>query len=1225
MIFRRNVLFPLLALALLFASAHVMFGQLDQGTITGVVQDPTGAVIANAAVTLTDVDEGQMWKTKTDGTGVFSFPSTRIGDYKVTAAAPNFQTTTQTNLHLNIQQRLNVTITLKPGAQTEVVTVTTEAALMQTQDSSVGQTMTAQDINSIPLAGRNWVYIAQLAPGAALPTASRGAGKGDFNANGQRAEENNFILDGVDNNANVVDFYNGASYVVNPPPDALAEFNVQTSDYSAEFGHSAGAVVNASIKSGTNSFHGSLWEYVRNNDLGEAATPTWAGGNGTVPPYHQNIFGATLGGPFLKNKLFFFADTQANRVVFNSPHTFSVPSLLERTGDFSELLAQNGALIGQSGTPVQLYTQDPTGVNPPTAIPNNCMVATCASGGGAGLTLNKYALQVLSEYPKPGGNANASAGLLYNNYSAVYPVIDNTFQWDARMDWTIGGKDSAYSRYSYFNEVGSNWGSVPVLGPILDGGGFGDGKNKNYGANYMASETHTFAPTLVNEARFGFNYLHTGFQQPNASNAGLAASQGFGGIPAGPLNGGLPNSYFDGPASPNGFGAPTWAATDEHENVYQILDNVSKVAGNHSLKAGVDYQDIRFSTLQPQEPRGQYDFNNRGTANPSSLGNTGYGVADFLLDQVKWAQLSNEVTNGDQRANLAFYIQDDWRFKRNVTVNLGLRWEYFQPYQDVGGYQASFNFTSAPSLNTTTGVPSVKGQYLIPAEAKSVAQPTISKFGFDAALAADGMSIVYDANPRLQTTQNLNFAPRLGVAWSPDSKTAVRAGYGIFYGGIESLGYWGNLGENYPFQFTAGWDSPSCGANYCQQPSTIQGEDITIENGFNTILASGFASVVTNLSLRGTDAAAKSTYTEDWNLSVERSIFQNMVGTVAYVGDASHHLLMNIAANAALALVNPGANSQAVRPMPDYGGSAYTGFEGMSDYHALQTKLEKRMSHGYNLLATYTWSHSLDNTPTPLGSSGYDNGNVRQTNLIPFKYDYSNSPWDVRQRFTFNALYELPFGKGRTYLNNNALADIIAGGWSANAMFVAQTGEHFTIGTSGVSTAGGFGSGPNAYQIAGEFAAGGSAGNCAAKVKTLQHWFNPCSYANPWDAGDKTINGAANPHYIPKSAADTPAGDSTPIYVTDLASVLGYAGGRRDNAAGPGYERVNMSVFKDFSVYREQKLTFRADVFNLFNTPSWGIPSGNDSSSGGQITGTRNLQQNSPDPRFFQLSLKYAF
>jgi hypothetical protein len=1265
MMFRRNWLFTLFAFALIFVPAHVMFGQLDQGTITGVVQDPTGAVIANAAVTLTSTDEGFILKSKSDGAGVYTFPSVKIGSYKVSAAALGFQTTTQTNLHLNIQQRLNVVITLKPGAASETVTVTSEAPLMQTQDSSIGQTMDAETVNSVPLNGRNWVYIAQLAPGTALPTGARGGNEGDFNANGQRAEENNFILDGVDNNSNVVDYSNGASFVVNPPPDALAEFKVQTSDYSAEFGHSAGAVINASIKSGTNNLHGSAWEFVRNNDLGEATVPEWTNGGNPepVPPYHQNMFGATLGGPIIKNKLFAFVDTQANRVLFSSNQTFAVPSLLERAGDFSEILNLNSA--GGAGntltgsTPIQLYTQDPTNNNAPTPIPNNCMVATCASGTGAGLTLDQVALKVLSQYPKPDNNNST----LWNNYSGTFPIKDNTFQWDARVDYTIGAKDTAYSRYSYFNEVGEGWGGQSILGPILDGGG--QASNKNYGANYMISEAHTFNPTLVNEVRFGFNYLHAGFYPAGANDASLASNEGFGGIPSGPLNGGLPDSWFDGPSTPHSFGGATWAPTDEHENVYQIIDNLTKIAGNHALKAGVAYQNIRFATLQPQEPRGEYDFNTRGTSyananGPQYTGASGYGVADFLLDEIKWGALSNSVNDRDQRANFSLYFQDDWRLLRNVTVNLGLRYEYFQPYKEIDGQQANFYFDSTPTLNITTSggvetgaTPSVTGTYLIPAISAAAAYQTIQLNGFETALAANGMTIQTSQNPRLQTAPAVNLAPRLGASWSINPKTVVRVGYGIFYGGLEGLGYWGNLGENYPYQVSASWDSPGCLTNFCPEPSQPVGswasgglaaQGMTIENGYNNILSqpAGLNSAVTGLTLRGTYGNSKNTYTEDWNLAVERTILNDFVGTVAYVGDTSRHLIDNIDADAPLALLNGNGNSQATRPMPLQGGSAYTGFEGMSDYHSLQAKLEKRMSHGYNLLATYTWSHAFDNSPTPLGSSGYDTGNPMQTNLLPLSYNYSNSPWDVRQRFTFDGLYELPFGKGRAFVNNNNVLDYLIGGWSVNAMWTAQTGEHFTVGTSNFWGAQGFASGPYTTRIADEYAGGGSSPNCATKTKTLSAWYNPCSYANPWDGSDKWIvvnpNGSPttassttpgavpNPHYIPNGAGDTPpTGDTTPVYVTDLASVMSYAGGPRTNATGPGFERVNASIFKDFTVYREQKLTFRADVFNALNTPAWGEPGGNNSSTGAQITSTRGLQKDSPDERFFQLSLKYAF
>ncbi|MGB6829712.1 MAG: carboxypeptidase-like regulatory domain-containing protein, partial [Terracidiphilus sp.] len=509
MMSRRALCSIVLVSALFLIPARFAFAQLDQGTITGIVQDQTGAVVSGASVTLTNVDEGSVLKTRSDHSGIYVFSPIKIGSYSVSASAPGFATTTQTNLHLNIQQRLNVVIALKAGTTTETITVTTEEPLMQTQESSVGQTMDSQQINSIPLNGRNWLYVAQLAAGADPPEGSRGQGKGDFDANGQRAEENNFILDGIDNNANVVDFYNGASYVVQPPPDALAEMKVQTSDYSAEFGHSAGAVVNASIKSGTNNLHGSAWEYIRNTafDIHD-----WDAEELPVPAYHENQFGATLGGPIFKNKLFLFGDAQANRIRYAETTTETVPDAQEKAGDFSEILNSN--LTGNA--PVQLYYQSPNAA--PVAITNNCLVTSqyCTASQGLGISLNPTAQKMLSYYPTAGGNSNASAGLLYNNFTEERPVVDDTFQWDVRMDWNIGSKDTAYSRHSYWNEVGLH---IAPLGDILDGGGFGDdGPQKDMGQSFMTSETHVFSQTLTNEARVGFTYLHTGFEQPNSAD-----------------------------------------------------------------------------------------------------------------------------------------------------------------------------------------------------------------------------------------------------------------------------------------------------------------------------------------------------------------------------------------------------------------------------------------------------------------------------------------------------------------------------------------------------------------------------------------------------------------------------------------------------------------------------------------------------------------------------------
>src|SRR5579863_2705057 len=295
------------AVSLLLLTSPYISAQTDQGAITGVVQDSTGALIANADVTATSVDTGLALQTKSNNSGVFVFSPLKIGNYTVSASMQGFQTVSHENLHLDIQQRLNVNFTLQTGGVTETVKVTSDAPVLETQEAAVGQVISTKEINDTPLNGRNWVYIAQLTNGVAPPFGNtRGSGSGDFVANGQRAEQNNFILDGVDNNTNLVDFLNGASYIMRPPPDALSEFSLQTSNFSAEFGHSAGAVLQATIKSGTNQIHGDVWEYLRNTNLDAI---NWnAGPDARVPPYHQNQFGATLGLPIWKNKIFYFGD-----------------------------------------------------------------------------------------------------------------------------------------------------------------------------------------------------------------------------------------------------------------------------------------------------------------------------------------------------------------------------------------------------------------------------------------------------------------------------------------------------------------------------------------------------------------------------------------------------------------------------------------------------------------------------------------------------------------------------------------------------------------------------------------------------------------------------------------------------------------------------------------------------------------------------------------------------
>ncbi|WP_419806487.1 TonB-dependent receptor domain-containing protein [Terriglobus sp.] len=1149
--------------------------QVDQGTITGTVKDPSGAVVPNAQVTVTNVDTAFTLTDKTDSNGIYTFSPLKIGKYTVKVVAPGFTTKEQENVQLHVGERAGVDVDLSVG-NTDTVQVTTEAPLLQTGDGSTGQVIEAQTIVDTPLNGRNYVFIAQLTTGIAPANGSRGGGAGDFNANGQRAEQNNFLLDGVDNNVNVVDFFNGASYSVRPPPEALAEFKVQTGAYSAEFGHSAGAVINTSVKSGTNSLHGSAWEYIRNDafDIHE-----WSSfGNRTVPKYRQNQFGGTVGFPVFRNKLFLFGDAEANRIIFAETGTYTVPTALMRQGNFSELL--NPALTGT--TRVQLV--QPNSGNIAQPIANNTLLPN---------QINQTALKILNLYPLPNQVINGRTAV--SNYFSNRNAVNNTTQFDVRADYNATQHDQAFVRASYSDTPGSR--SAP-LGPVLDGGGFGDtGTIINFSEALAASETHVFNPNLVNEARFGYNYGHFGFLQPNGTNTGLPASIGLGGIPGGQQNGGLPNVSVSGISS---FGSPTFAVTDEYQNVYQILDNVTKIAGNHSLRMGVNFQRIRFSTTQPTQPRGSYGFTGKFTSAQGSptVGGTsyaGYGVADFLTNNMDTAAISNVFTSDDVRWIRAAYVQDDWKATPNLTLNLGLRYEYAQPYLERHDNQAAFIVnTLAPGAGT--------GFYRIPQSKSGV--PLAASF--TNTLAANRIAIQYSGNRFLVESQKANFAPRFGLAYKMSDKLVARSGYGIFYGGLESAGYYPNLGENYPFEFDSTYNSQtlygSCNVGNCRN------NGITLENGFSAAIAAGLQNSVSNPNLRGSDPKIKTPYSQQYNLSFEYAVDANLSATVSYVGANSRHLVVFPDRNSSLVLAAPGVNTNPYQPFPTIGGNAYSSYAGSSNYNSLQAKLDQRLRNGLSFLASYTYSHALDDAVTPLNSTG-DSG-YRNPNLIGISSDYSNSPFDVRHRFTINGSYAIPYGVGRAHGNHHGILDLVLGGWTNSLTFIAQTGNPFSIGPN-ITTSAGSSAHPN--KIRDPFASGGTPDpdgpqfTCPTGTRNTVTWFNPCSFRNPPRlTGNQTVTGL---------------------------DALRYLGSPRNTVYGPGYERINGSLYKNFGIWREATFQLRADYFNLLNTPAYANPGGaaNTNSQtaltlgGAQITSSRSLGQFYPDSRFFQFAAKINF
>jgi hypothetical protein len=1269
-----------LALASLILFAHGALAQVDQGTITGVVQDPSGAVIPNAQVTLTDIDTGLALTTKTNGSGDYVFSPVKIGSYTLTASAPNFESTKQENLTLNVGQTLNVPVTLKPGNVSETVTVTAAPPLLQNQQASVDQTFSTETINNTPLAQRVWVYMAQLSTGVVPSNGTRGGGTGDYEANGQRAEQNDYVLDGVDDNVNIIDYMNGAMYAVAPPPDALAEFKLDTTAYGAEYGHSAGSVLNVAIKSGTNQIHGDVWEYNRNtffNAENWNANPTLP-----IPPYHFNQFGATLGFPIVHNKLFYFGDFQETRIsISNVSGQMSVPTPRMRNGDFTELL--NTTYLNNANCPDVLFAPNSdNGVyncasHAPTTLTGSIQeygssVYTSPQGytypAGTNVynpaNLNPVALKLLNLYPLPNyngwnssNNTNASAlGWAVNNYVISEPTWNNTSQWDQRVDWNATARDQAYATYSYNFNYNKN---TPPLGDLLDGTGSYAGLRQDYmSQNMMVSWTHVFSPTFINEFRIGYNWGNYANIQANATD-NISATYGLGGVPfSGPGyydNGGFPSISVGGLQA---FGAHGNDPSIERQNIPQLLDNVTKTWGKHTFKAGVSFQELRIYFLQPPTPRGSYSFSGTYTGLTNCGASCGYGVADFLFDQMNGGSLTNEPIDRIQNWYNSAYGEDAWRMTSKLTFNYGVRWDYFQPTQGMSGSFANF----APNLstlgyNSTTKTGYGTGQYVLPAQwqGKSVLAPA-----FTTLLAANNVTVTYDSNPRLATGEYTDFAPRVGLAYQLDSRDVIRAGGGVFYGAIFGLGSNPNIGENYPFTIHSGLTSVSCqdfanhsgtnqtGFSYCPsfgptvavsennpaiavaagQPGAAQNyptsgqfgnPDDTLEVGFTNQISGplGISGFINSTVVNERDTHIDTPYTMNYDLSFEHDFGNNLAATVMYVGNVARHLDTLLTSNAAAVLQASGVSSTPAQWFPSLGGgNPWEHFGAESGYNSLQAKLERRFSNGMSYLASYTWSHNLDNSIDPLGGGAA----YRMWEIIPISMEVTNSNYDVRQRFTFNGSYELPFGRGRTLMNKAPMwLDEITGGWTSDLTFSGQTGFPFTVSASGSEN-------PSGQQsthaiLVGDYNTGGGQPNptnpqlasCPAHVHIRANWYNPCAFDDP-ENSNPNVN-------LTQGLGNFP---STPI--TTAQAAIAYLGGKSNTVYAPGWERINMGISKNFTAWREQYVQFRADAFNLFNHPSLGTPSTTGlTSAGGQITGPVSLQNNVPDARFFQLSAKYVF
>ncbi|HYA25118.1 MAG TPA: TonB-dependent receptor, partial [Terriglobales bacterium] len=698
----------LLAFALVFLLAISCWGQKDTGSIVGTVKDSSGAVIVGAKVTATDADRGTSFQTTTNLSGEYVATPLRIGRYNVTVEKPGFKKALAGPIVVDVQARPEVNLTLQVGQVSETVVVTSQGPQLETETSDLGEVVNGRTATTLPLNGRNFAQLAQLAMGVApSEPGSRTDTTYGFSSNGARSLQNNFLLDGIDNNANLGDVLNGSAYVIQPSVDAIGEFKVETNSYSAEFGRGNGAIMNAVIKSGTNNFHGDVYEFFRNDKLDGRNAFEFLGRQ----VYQQNQFGATLGGPIIKDRTFFFGDYEGLRIRQAIPQLLLIPTPAMRSGDFSSFLdlsapvtdPTTGAnVLDCNGNPTYQGEIFDTRLSQTRAVSGNYPGGLCGfpiGVTGAGVptnifpsgSINPVAAKLAALYPNPTPNFSVGG----NNFLSDPKKSLNQNNFDIRVDHRFSDKDNFFTRFSYEDQP------IFTPGPFsneLDGGGFTAGHQDNSYRSLALSEIHTFSPTLVNEFRFGYNRINSHRFQPN-SGTDVSGQLGLLGVPFQPDFGGLPSICFTNVSC---IGSSDFLPAIEKQNSYVFNENLNWIRGRHSMKFGTEIRREQFTIYEVQAPRGDMMFGPDFTDNPALPNTGGADFASFLLGIPDSADLSSLRNVDYHRRIFAFFGQDDIRANSRLTLNLGLRYEIFTPVTEGHNEEATFNFRT-DSLIVPTG------------------------------------------------------------------------------------------------------------------------------------------------------------------------------------------------------------------------------------------------------------------------------------------------------------------------------------------------------------------------------------------------------------------------------------------------------------------------------------------------------------------------------------------